>query len=123
MEGEESAYVQSLIQEAQPSFVSVLFQNQLELAKGRHCVIRVPVREMPTPRWGLLCPGVKTTPSQRPENGPASFVYYDGFDFYRTELEARDTRFADPLITRDDAVYGEGMEGAEENTFVDRKVF
>lgn len=122
MDGEESAYVQSLLQEVQPSNVAVLFQNQLELAKGRHCVIRLPVRDVPVPRWDLLCPGIKA-PVAQPAKGPASFVFFDGFDFYRTELEARDTRFVDPLITRPDAIYGAGMKGVEENTFVDRKVF
>ena len=37
------------------SMFAVLFQNQLEIAKGMRCVIRVPKQPIEPTKWSMLC--------------------------------------------------------------------
>jgi hypothetical protein len=109
--------------DARPNMLSVLFENQLEISRGMRCVIRVPRRPTSPTRWGLVCPSMVTVDkatSAKSVQSSDPFSYFDGFDMYATELEARDTRFSDPLITRPNPVFDSALV---EHTFVDRKVF
>ena len=118
-----SRVLNDVTQHASPNMLSVLFENQLEIARGLRCVIRVPRRPTSPTRWGLLCPtmaSVDRANEARAKQSTDPFSYYDGFDMYTSELEARDTRFSDPLIVRPNPVFDSALV---ENTFVDRKVF
>jgi len=102
---------------AQQNLLGVLFDNQLELAAGRHCVVTVPARAMPEPRWSALCPKMRLPETPAPSTN--EFVYFDGFDFYRTKEEALDTVFADPLIRRPNAEY---VQYEDDATFTARRI-
>lgn len=118
-----SRVLSDVTQHASPNMLSVLFENQLEIARGLRCVIRVPRRPTSPTRWGLLCPAMASVDranEARANQSTDPFSYYDGFDMYTSELEARDTRFSDPLIVRPNPVFDSALV---ENTFVDRKVF
>ena len=124
---EPSAFMRRVLNdvkhEANPNMLAVLFENQLEIARGLRCVVRLPRRPLSPTRWGLLCPSMAAVDRANEAKAAQSsdpFIYFDGFDMYATELEARDTRFSDPLITRPNPVFDSALV---ENTFVDRKVF
>ena len=127
----QSRFMASLLKSAQTgtqpsdpsSMVSVLFQNQVEIARGMRCVIRIPKQPIEPTKWGLLCEAmapVDDAISQARETHESVWTYFDGFDFYTTELEARDTRFSDPLITRPNPVFDSKLAGG---TFVERQVY
>lgn len=96
--------------------LSILFDNQLELAAGQHRVITVPRRPVPKPRWNVVCKTMN--PPQYPKIG--AYVFFDGWDLYRTKEGAMDTTFVQPLIRMPNAVYDESGDGNE--TFVHRLV-
>ena len=105
------------------SIVSVLFQNLLEIARGMRCVVRVPKQPVEPTKWGMLCEAmapIDKAISEAREESAEPWTYFDGFDFYATEMEARDTRFSDPLITRPNPVFDSNLAGG---TFVERQVF
>ena len=111
-----------------PGAMMVLFENQMALAEGLRRVIKVPTsvfydRMHPT-RWGLVCPAMRAVDEADArrcrEVSKDGFWYYDGFDVYATEAEARDTRFAEPLITRPNPVYDTSMPT---DVFTQREVF
>lgn len=95
--------------------LSILFDNQLELAAGQHRVITVPRRPVPKPRWHVVCKTMK--PPKHPKLG--AYVFFDGWDLYRTKEDAMDTTFVQPLIRMPNAMYD---ESGENETFVHRLV-
>ena len=131
-DGGRSAYMSSLLQEADkrtaPSAVLVVFENQMALAEGGRRVIKVPKSvlydRLYPPQWGFMCPSMAAVDvaisKQREKDSAGGFCFYDGFDVYATEAEARDTRFAHPLITRPNPVYDANMCT---DVFTQREVF
>ena len=127
-----SAFISNLLEkvghQTVPGAMMVLFENQMALAEGLRRVIKVPTsvfydRMHPT-RWGLVCPAMRAIDEADARRcrkvSTDGFWYYDGFDVYTTELEARDTRFAEALITRPNPVYDTSMPT---DVFTLREVF
>jgi hypothetical protein len=109
-------YVQDLLQHvkqnAVPSMVAVLFENQMAMARGMRCVLKVPVALAGLPvvsQWASVCPSMKSVDDTARKCNEAAahtgFAFYDGFDLYGTEQEARDTRFVEPPVTRPNPVF------------------
>ena len=131
MSAGHSKYVTSVLQavqqEAVPSMMLVLFENQMAVARGTGCVLKIPValagRAEPT-QWASICPAMtpvdEETRTHSISAAHTGFAFYDGADFYGTEREARDTRFAEPPITRPNPIY-EGDDSPQ--AFVNREVF
>ena len=124
-------YVNELLHRVQenavPSMVAVLFENQMAMARGMHCVLRVPVAlagpAAPT-QWALVCPPMlpvdEAAQSANHAAARAGFAFFDGFDFYGSEQEARDTRFVELGITQPNPVFDVNYTA---EAFEDREVF
>jgi hypothetical protein len=131
MAGRRGKFVDGLLQRVQensaPSMMAVVFENQMAMARGVRCVLKVPVALTgcaPPTNWAALCPAMATVDAEslarHTEAAASGYVFYDGFDIYATEREARDTRFVEPLVTRPNPVYeGDCFDQA----FEDREVF
>ena len=124
-------YVNELLHRVQenavPSMVAVLFENQMAMARGMRCVLKVPVALVgpaePT-QWALVCPPMSPVDEAVQDANRAAaragFVFYDGFDCYGTEQEARDTRFVEPGLTQPNPVFDPNYSA---EAFEDREVF
>ena len=87
--------------------LDALSRNQMELAAGKHHVLKVLRQRVPIPRWELVVSGMPHLPA-KPETTPSShFVYFDGWDLYATKEEALDCTFVHPLVRTTDADYEE----------------
>ena len=109
-------YAQEVLQAVQtnsvPSMVAVLFENQMAMARSMGCVVKVPVALAGQPectRWASVCASMAPVDEEaRQASADATktgFAYYDGYDLYDTEQDARDTRFVGPMITRPNPVF------------------
>jgi hypothetical protein len=111
------ALLQKARRRAVPSSIMLLFENQMALAEGGRRVIKVPTgvkyESLHPTRWGYLCPPMaaldEALTKQREAHTADGYCYYDGFDVFATEGEARDTRFQDSLVKVPNPVYDANM--------------
>jgi hypothetical protein len=110
---------------ARDKVLEAVFDNQIELAAGRPCLLKMPARPPFRTQWALLCPSMRpkdkaAKPKKSIKEDEEKWAYFDGFDLYESLDAVSDASFTD-LVKMPNAPYDELSE--EPPLFVERKVY